>query len=187
MRKKSNNQSLQTLEHKIQSFLSYRARKTAAVSMGEQLIYQPFRSLREEIASIPKYPLFCYLFDFDSQSRNDTCYPEWFCGMQHGNAHTTDIPFFFSQNCPGSFLMPNTSQSDHIVNKAMAEMVEKFMKNDVNEMGLPVFTSDKPVVTTITREGLSHDENVTFNLFENEKRSEYVLALKLLDEQPDSN
>ena len=69
----------------------------------------------------------------------------------------------------------------------MAEMVEKFMKNDVNEMGLPVFTSDKPVVTTITREGLSHDENVTFNLFENEKRSEYVLALKLLDEQPDSN
>ena len=83
--------------------------------------------------------------------------------------------------------MPNASEDDHIVNKAMAEMVEKFMKNDVNEMGLPVFTLEKRVVTTITNEGLAEDETVTFNLFEDDKRSDYVLSLKLLDEDPDSN
>ena len=83
--------------------------------------------------------------------------------------------------------MPNTSEQDHIVNKAMAEMVEKFMKNPENEMGLPVFTPERRVVLTITSKGFSEDENVTFNLFDDKKRGDYYLALKLLDEEPDSN
>ena len=166
--------------------LNFRARRTLAIELGENLFYQPFRSLREEISSIEDYPLFCYFFDYESQSRSDTAYPEWFCGLQHGKTHTSDIPFFFGQNCSGSVLMPNATEQDDLLNTAMAEMVGKFMKRPVNEMGLPLYSPANPTVIRITKEGLQEDSDCKYKLYKEKQKLLYRLSHKLLDKYPNS-
>ena len=60
--------------------------------------------------------------------------------------------------CENSLSLPETNETDMVVNKATAELVQKFMTENVDEIDLPIYKADSRLITKITKDGLKEEE-----------------------------
>ena len=136
----------------------FRSRANVAKIVSEKYFFEPLRQTITQILKTKNYPLHCFLFDYETETRGkDICiekhHQKWL-----GKFHSLDIMFFMSHCCENSKSLPEATEKDVIVNTAMAEMVRKFMTENVNEIELPVYETNSQKISRITEDGLREEE-----------------------------
>ena len=125
---------------------------------AERCFYYPLRKLCAEIHSkVPEYPLFAYLFDYETKTRGKTAflastYPDWL-----GKCHYYDQSFFMNLFCRSSSQIPDANETDTRVNDSLADLLEKFMTQN-DEIDLPLYTAKEQRISKFTAAGISVEE-----------------------------
>ena len=126
-----------------------------ADAVGEIFTFRSLRqTMKEIITSHDDYPLYGYVFDYETETRgrevlHPLAYP---AGV--GKCHGFDTAFFLNQLCPDSPYVRNVTNSDIRVNSALAKIVETFMTQDVTHIDLPVYSFRFRRVMRITKDGV---------------------------------
>ena len=150
---------LKNSNKRFQMIFLFRWRSYFGDYLGEVYMYGPIREFIAEVMEKggENYPLFAYLFDYETKTRDDEGFPGSIFRPWFGKFHCLDSIFFLGNCCENSRVLPEVTKDDILVNGAVAAMVQMFMTQKVEEIDLPRYRADTKIVTRITKNGASID------------------------------
>ena len=157
----------------------FRWRNFFSEYLGEFYFYRPVREYIHEIIDKggEDYPVYAYLFDYKTETRDDESFPVSVFKPWLGKFHGLDTMFFLGNCCENSRVMPNVTKEDIFVNETMATIVHKFMTQKVENIDLPRYRPESKIVSRISEAGATND-NYGYQHFDLSKES--FVPIKLI-------